>query len=47
MKVNIVLDGITADFPYLIDKLRFEVIKTDEVDTWVVRKRDKVEIPKP
>lgn len=40
MKVNIVLDGFTADFPYLIDKSRLEIVKTAEEDTFIIRKKE-------
>lgn len=44
MKLNIILEDFIADFPHLLDKERFEAIKTDEVGTWIVRKKIKEEI---
>lgn len=40
MNTRIILEDFSADFPYLIDKERFEVIKTEEKDTWIIRKKE-------
>jgi len=39
MKINIILEDFIANLPYLIDKDRFDVIKTEEENTWIVRKK--------
>lgn len=42
MKTNLILEDFTAELPYLIDKERFDVIKTSEEGTWIVRKKEVV-----
>lgn len=39
MKINIILEDFTAEFPHIIDKDRFEVVETKEVGTYIIRKK--------
>ena len=43
MKVNIVFDQFHCPFPDIVDKERFEVIKTERENCWVLVRKDKEE----
>lgn len=41
MKIDIVKDNFDCPFQDLIDSSRFEVIATEQKDTYIVRKKEK------
>lgn len=38
MKLNLILDNFNLPFPDLVDKERFNVIKTEREDAWVIER---------
>lgn len=42
MKIEIVKDNFECPFSDLIDKERFEVLKTEKDNVWVIKKNEKI-----